>query len=196
MDLVFDLLQGAGIAAAIGIRPFLPVLLVGALATRDIGLDFGGTSFAFLETPGFLLGAVALVAVTYAFGRRGAVDPLDVGAGLVAFAGLCLALGALEAAGSMADRDHPVVLGAGVGLAAAALGFFASRSLFNRVRSRLDSETAGALPVYREGVALLVAGLSVLFPPLAAVVLAGLAFLLSGGRRREGEKYAGLRILR
>ena len=33
MDFLFDLLQGAGIAAAIGIRPFLPVLLVGALAT-------------------------------------------------------------------------------------------------------------------------------------------------------------------
>ena len=196
MDLVFDLLQGAGIAAAIGIRPFLPVLLVGALASQDAGLDFDGTSFAFLETPGFLLGAVLLIAVTYAFGRRGSVDPLDVGAGLVAFAALCLALGALEAAGSMADRDHPVALGAVVGLAAAALGFFASRSLFNRVRSRLDSETAGALPVYREGIALLVAGLSVLFPPLAIVALVGLAFLLSGGRRREGEKYAGLRILK
>jgi hypothetical protein len=33
MDLVLDLLQGAGIAAAVGIRPFLPVLLVGALAS-------------------------------------------------------------------------------------------------------------------------------------------------------------------
>ena len=29
MDLAFDLLMGAGIAAGIGIRPFLPVLLVG-----------------------------------------------------------------------------------------------------------------------------------------------------------------------
>ena len=196
MDLAFDLLQGAGIAAAIGIRPFLPVLLVGALATRDVGLDFDGTSFAFLETPGFLLGVVALVAVTYALGRRGAVDPLDAGAGLVAFAVLCLALAALEAAGSMADRDHPVALGVVAGLGAGALGFFASRSLFNRVRARLDSDAAGALPVYRESVALLVAGLSVLFPPLAVVALVGLAFLLSGGRRREGEKYAGLRILK
>ena len=49
MDLVFDLLQGAGIAAAVGIRPFLPVLLAGALAAADLGLDFGGTDLAFLE---------------------------------------------------------------------------------------------------------------------------------------------------
>ena len=196
MDLVFDLLQGAGIAAAIGIRPFLPVLLVGALASRDIGLDFDGTGFAFLESPAFLMGAVVLVALTYVLSRRGTVDPLDAGAGLIAFAALTLALGALEAGGSMDDRDHPVVLGLVVGVAAAALGFFAARSLFNRVRGRLDAETAGALPLYREGIALLAAGLSVLFPPLAVVVLVGLAFLLSGGRRREGEKYAGLRILR
>ena len=40
------------------------------------------------------------------------------------------------------------------------------------------------------------AGASVLFPPLAILVLAALAWLLMGGRRREGEKYAGLRILR
>jgi hypothetical protein len=40
------------------------------------------------------------------------------------------------------------------------------------------------------------AGASVLFPPLALVVLGALAWLLAGGRRRAGEKYAGLRILR
>jgi hypothetical protein len=37
---------------------------------------------------------------------------------------------------------------------------------------------------------------SVLFPPLALVGIGLLVFLLLGGRRREGEKYAGLRILR
>jgi hypothetical protein len=40
------------------------------------------------------------------------------------------------------------------------------------------------------------AGLSVLFPPLAILLLGALAWLLMGGRRRAGEKYAGLRILR
>ena len=196
MDLVFDLLQGAGIAAAIGIRPLLPVLLVGALASADVGLDFDGTDFAFLESPGFLLGAVVLITALDLLRRRVGDERLDAGAGLIALAALALALGALEAGGSMADRDHPVVVGIVAGVAAAALGFFASRSLFGRVRARLDADAAGALPVYREGLAVAAAGLSVLFPPLAVVVLVGLVFLLSGGRRREGEKYAGLRILR
>ena len=64
------------------------------------------------------------------------------------------------------------------------------------MRARLDAAAAGALPVYAEGIALLGAGASILFPPLAIVLVIGLAWLLVGGRRRAGEKYAGLRILR
>ena len=55
MDFLLDLLQGVGLAAAIGIRPFLPVLLAGALASADLGIDFDGTDFAFLEGWPFLL---------------------------------------------------------------------------------------------------------------------------------------------
>ena len=40
------------------------------------------------------------------------------------------------------------------------------------------------------------AGLSILFPPLALVALGLLIRLQLGGQRRKGEKYAGLRILR
>ena len=194
MDFVLDLLQGAGIAAAIGIRPFLPVLLVGALARADLGLDFDGTSFRFLESWPFLLAVLVLVAVADLALRRRA----DLETGPVAWVLLAVAaaLGALEAAGSLADRGHPVVAGIVAGAAAAALGFFAARSLFGRVRRRLDREAQRAVPVYGEGAALAAAGLSILFPPLAILVIGGLAWLLAGSRRRAGEKYAGLRILR
>jgi hypothetical protein len=100
------------------------------------------------------------------------------------------------AAGSVADRSDAWWAGAIVGLACAALGFQAARLLFARVRRRLDEQAAGALPVYAEGAALGAAALSILFPPLALLIIGGLIWLLSGGRRRAGEKYAGLRILR
>ena len=83
-----------------------------------------------------------------------------------------------------------------MGVACAALGFQAARSLFSRVRRRLDEQAANALPVWAEGAALLAAGVSIAFPPLAILVIAGLIWLLAGGRRRADEKYAGLRILR
>jgi hypothetical protein len=194
MEFVLDLLQGVGIAAAIGIRPFLPVLLAGALAAADAGLDFEGTSFAFLEEWPFLLGILVLVAVIDLVLRRRA--DLDTGPAAWLLLAIAVALGALEAAGSLADHDHPVLAGIVAGAAAATLGFFAARSLFGRVRRRLDPDAQGTLPVYGEGAALLAAGASILFPPLAILVLAALAWLLMGGRRREGEKYAGLRILR
>jgi Na+-translocating ferredoxin:NAD+ oxidoreductase RnfA subunit len=194
MEFVLDLLQGVGIAAAIGIRPFLPVLLAGALAAADAGLDFEGTSFAFLEEWPFLLGILVLVAVIDLVLRRRA--DLDTGPAAWLLLAIAVALGALEAAGSLADHDHPVLAGIVAGAAAAALGFFAARSLFGRVRRRLDADAQGALPIYGEGAALLAAGASILFPPLAILVLAALSWLLMGGRRREGEKYAGLRILR
>ena len=196
MDFLLDLLQGAGIAAAIGIRPFLPVLLAGALATADIGLAFDGTSFAFLEAWPFLLGVLVLVAATDFAARRGGPRALESGPLVTALLAVAVVLGALLGAGSLADHDEPIVPGIIAGGAAAVLGFYAARSLFTRVRRRLDPETQGALPVYGEGAAVLAAGASILFPPLAILVIGALAWLLAGGRRRAGEKYAGLRILR
>jgi hypothetical protein len=196
MDFILDLLQGAGLAAAIGIRPFLPVLLAGALAAADTGLDFDGTDFSFLEAWPFLLGVLVLIAGLDIAGRRAGRDASDRPPLLYALGGIALVLGALEAAGSVADRSDAWWAGIVVGLACAALGFQAARSLFGRVRRRLDEQAANALPVYAEGAALGAAGLSILFPPLALLVIGGLVWLLSGGRRRSGEKYAGLRILR
>jgi hypothetical protein len=191
MDFVLDLLQGVGIAAAVGIRPWLPFLLVGVLAAANLGIDFDGTEFAFLESVPFLV-VVAVLFVAAVLAERRYGEPLPT----AVYAVLAAALGALQAAGSLADRDHSIIPGVILGAAAAVLGFFAARSLFTRVRRRLDAEAAGALPVYAEGIALVGAGLSILFPPLAVVLVAALVWLLAGGRRREGEKYAGLRVLR
>ena len=190
MDYLLALLQGLGIAAAIGIRPFLPVLLVGALAGADLGVDFEGTEFAFLEQTGFLLAILAGVVALGIVERRAAER-----VGIVLLV-ISVVLGALLAAGSLDDVSPTWWPGLIVGAAGAALAWAAARSLFGRVRARLDKATATALPLYAEGSALLAAGLSVLFPPLALLIVAGLAWLVIGGRRRAGEKYAGLRILR
>ena len=96
MDFVLDLLQGAGIAAAIGIRPFLPVLLVGALASADLGLDFEGTSFAFLEEWPFLLAVLVLVMLLELVARRR--TDVDRGPIMYALLMLALVLGALQGA--------------------------------------------------------------------------------------------------
>ena len=195
MKLVLDILQGAGLAGAVGVRPFLPALLAGGLAEANAGLDFDGTSFAFLESPVFLVILAVFAAATIAFERRLGGERLETGPVGAALAGISMGLGALLAAGSVADHSSTWWYALIIGLACAALGTAATRSLFGRVRARLDKDAREALPIYAEGGALGAGGASVLFPPLALVVLGFLGWLVAGGRRRGREKYAGLRIL-
>jgi hypothetical protein len=192
MKLILDILQGAGLAAAVGIRPFLPALAAGALAAGDVGVDFDGTDYAFLEAPGFLLALAVGLAVSVVIARR--IEEDDTTA--AAMAGIGLGLGALLYAGTLADHGYASWPGLIGGLACAALAQAAARDLFMRVRARLDPDARAALPVYFEGAGLALVALSVLVPPVSIVALGFLVWLLAGGRRREGAKYAGLRILR
>src|SRR6185437_7764183 len=70
VHLVFDIFQGIGVAAAVGIRPFLPALAVGALGAADAQIDFSHTSYSFLEQAPFLLVMVIGVALLGATERR------------------------------------------------------------------------------------------------------------------------------
>jgi hypothetical protein len=192
LQLLIDILQGMGLAGAAGVRPFLPALVAGALATADVGIDYEGTPFSFLEQPAWLLAVVLVLIAVVVLSRRGALSgPVES-----ALQGLGIGLGALLFAATLADNTDiwwPGLLAGGL---CAALASAATRSLVDRVRARLDDEARGALPVYLEGTAVLLAGLSVVAAPISILALGFFAFLLRGARRRDGEKYAGLRILR
>jgi hypothetical protein len=196
VHLVFDIFQGIGIAAAIGIRPFLPALVVGALAAGDIQIDFKGTHFAFLQGVPFLvvmvLGAVLIGLAERRLGR----EKVDAGPFAVAVGAVAVVVAALLFAGSLAQGHYASWPGYIGGALCAVVGIAATRPLLARVRKRLDAASAVALPLYAEGGALASAALSVLAPPVGLVVLALLLWLLLAGRGRDQQKYAGLRILR
>jgi len=191
MRLLLDILQGAGLSAAAGIRPFLPALAAGGLASADVGLDFDGTRFAFLESPIFLAALVVALVLSVVLRAR-LIAPTPA----AALAGIGIGLGALLFAGTLDDRHDVWWPGLIAGLACAALAGAAVRDLLARTGTRLDDEAARALPLYAEAVAMVLAGAAILVPPLSVPALAFLAWLLAVGRRRSGEKYAGLRILR
>jgi hypothetical protein len=195
MKLVLDILQGLGLASATGLRPFLPALLAGGLASQDVGLDFDGTEFAFLESPWWLL-ALAIGLIVSVLVRQA----LESGPAEAALSGLGIGLGALLCAASIDDRHATWWYGLILGAAIAYLASSVSRQLFARVRARFasanDAQAAAALPFYGEAAGLVVAGAAVLFPPLSLVAIGFLVALLVTGRRRSDQKYAGLRILR
>ena len=195
MKLALDILQGLGLASAAGLRPFMPALLAGGLASGDVGLDFDGTQFAFLESPIWLL-ALVIALIVSVFVRQALERP----AGEAALSGIGIGLGALLCAASIDDRHATWWYGLIIGALVAYLASTVSRAIFGRVRARFasagDSQAAAALPFYGEAAGLVVAGASILFPPLALVAVGFLIALLITGRRRGEQKYAGLRILR
>jgi hypothetical protein len=192
MRYLLDMLQASGLGSATGIRPFLPALAAGALGRADAGVDFENTAFAFLESPIFLAAMVLGVIVTVLLARTRPDDPRV----LSALAGIGVGLGALLGAGSVDDRFDVWWPGLIAGGASALLASAAVRSLISRVRVRLDAEARAALPVYEEGSGLILAAVCVLAPPIALVAIGFNIWLLLGARRRDREKYAGLRILR
>jgi hypothetical protein len=201
VHLAFDILTGIGVAAAVGIRPFLAALVVGILAAAKVEIHFNGTTYSFLQRWPFLLAlailALAAMLLERRFARRedGAFRSPEA----IALALAGAALGALLFAGSLSARgpQHYAAWPGWIGgVLCAAVGLFATRPLFARVRARLDAEAAAAVPLYAEAAAVLLAALSVVAPPVGAIGLLALGWLWLASRRREGQKYAGLRILR
>ena len=197
---------GAGLAAACGLRPFLPALLAGALASAGaLGVSFGHGNFEFLQSSWWLLGVTVALLLAYALqlllGLAPMADPRESarrnGVLAASLTGLSLGAGALLFAGTLAahgDASWPGVLG---GLAVAGLVQRAVGPLIVRARARLaDRASREALTVYLDAASLVLAGLVALVHPLGYVVVALIAWFAWRGRARGDEKYAGLRILR
>jgi len=203
MSLFLDVGTGAGLSSSTGVRPFLPPLLAGGLARGDTGIDFDGTSYRFLESEWFLLLVLAAAVLAYVAERsvanrardpaerRARTRPLDL-----SFALAGLVLGALLFAGSLADGGHEAWPGLVAGVACAALAWVAVGGVIERARIRLDDSASALLTAYADIAALILAAIAILLPPVSFLALIGFVILIAGGRRREGEKYAGLRILR
>jgi hypothetical protein len=199
---------GAGLAAACGLRPFLPLLLAGALASgKALGVTFQSASFHFLQDAWWLLAVAVVFALAYAvqllLGLPATPDGPAQGEAArqrqqlaAALSGLSYGAGAVLFAGTLAahrDAWWPGIIG---GIAAAALASRAVGPVIARARRRLpDRPAREALTIYLDAASLLVAALAALLHPLGYVVLLLLAFLWVRGRARGGERYAGLRIL-
>jgi hypothetical protein len=204
--LVFYIGLGLGLAAACGLRPFLPLLLAGGLASSGLlGVSFSHGDYTFLESAWWLLVVAVAFVLAYALqmllGLAPTIDPAERSSRpdplAASLAGIGIAAGALLFAGTLAahgDASWPGILG---GFLVAGLAQRASGPVIARARKRLpDRGAREALTLYLDSASLLVAALVALLHPLGYVALALLAWFLWRMRSRTDEKYAGLRILR
>ncbi len=204
--LVFYIGLGLGLAAACGLRPFLPALLAGALASSQaLGVSFSQGAFTFLESDWWLLAVAVGLVLAYATQMLLKLSPtIDPGERSVRpsplaalLAGLGVGAGALLFAGTLAAHGNaswPGILG---GFLAAGLAQRASGPVIARARARLpDRGAREALTIYLDSASLLLAALVALLHPLGYVAIALLVWFVWRMRSRADEKYAGLRILR
>jgi Domain of unknown function (DUF4126) len=188
---------GLGLAAACGLRPYLPALLAGVLGSAGaLGVAFTG-HFHFLQAGWWLIAVVLVLVNSYLLQLRLGQERFQAVA-QPAIVAQALAVGALLFAGTLAahgDAWWPGLIG---GFLAAGLALRASGPVAVRARRRLPDRAAReAVTVYLDAASLLLTALIALVHPLgylAAVLLAW--FSWRGRTRGDGDRYAGLRILR
>jgi hypothetical protein len=165
------------------------------MARGDLGVDFDGTDYEFLESIPFLTGLLLINVVGVLSDRfaprRAVVWPLVA---------VSIVLGALLFAGSLAEQDYASAPGLAAGAACVLLAFAAAQAFLGGARARLaargEDESADYLNYFADGAAVALAALAVLVPPVSYVALAFCAWILIERRRRGARKYEGLRVLR
>jgi hypothetical protein len=217
VDLFLAISQGIGLALATGVRPFLPPLAAGVLARADVGIDFTGTDFAFLESIPFLAAMVVVTALAALAGRwdRGpdVGSPNDEKQGIrrvivLSLIALAIVLGALEFGGALQDEGYAGGPGLAAGAVTAAIGVAAAAIFLGGAQARLRQQQpvgagmtdqrdgASALTLFADAATLVAAVLAILLPPVSYLLLAFALWVLLERRRRAARKYEGLRVLR
>lgn len=196
MDEFLAICQGIGLALAAGLGGALTLLFAAALASADLGWNLDGTDWSWVGDSPALAGFFVLNLATFATRNRPQLalplaGAVSVGAGL-----LCGA--------SFAEQGISPYIGLVVGtalafgaarLAAGILRGAARRAAVAPARDE-DVTDPNALVLFAAVAGLLVVVGSLWISPVAIPVGLTLAFLAFSRRRRAGEKYEGLRVLK
>ncbi len=196
MDLLLAICQAIGLAVAVGVGGPLAALFISVMASLHAGIDVRGTNWDFLGQGWFLV-LVLLANVAAFYGaRRNELRRVPQ----VAFAAV---FAAIAGAASLAEQGDSALLGfvigalvgAGTALVATDVLVGAQRRARSTSLSR-GASAAGTLELIFALAGVVIALVALFLPPVSLLALIGLAVLAGGRRRRAGEKYEGLRVLR
>jgi Domain of unknown function (DUF4126) len=197
-----DIGQGAGLGATSGARPFLAVITAGVMAHEDAGIDFSGTDWSWMESWVFIGILAALFIAFWLMDRQGKSELIRPGGRPMeaspSYPFFCAVAGALLFAGSLADGGEAAWPGLVAGTLAGFIGYLALGRLFMRANQRLlaAGDPGVVLGLARDALTIALTVLIVLVGVIGYVVLVAALVLMLTARRREGEKYEGLRVLR
>lgn len=198
MDLFLAICQAAGLGLAIGIGGPLTALFVATMARLGLGIDPEGTDWDFFASNWFIaILFAANVAAFYLHRSTAAVRPWAIWIRGAAFAA---AIAAIAGAASLAEEGEPALVGFLVGgllgLGASLLAGDVLAGAQRRAAADEAAGTAGTLTQIFALAGIVIAVLALFVPPASLLVLVALLALAATRRRRAGEKYEGLRVLR
>ena len=195
MDLFLAICQGLGLALAIGVGGALAALFVSFMGSIEAGIDPDGTDFEFLTATWFLVALLALVALAIVARTR------EIGR--YPIVALLAAAGAICFAASLAEEGETawwgLIAGAIVTALAAVIALDILEGAIKRAKSsgtETADDAANTLLIAFAFGGIALAAISLVLPPVSLVALVVLIALVLGRRRKAGEKYEGLRILR
>lgn len=209
MDLALAICQGLGLALAIGVGGPVAALFTSMMGSFKAGFDPAGTDYSFMTATWFLIMLLALTVFTVlARGKKMAQRPVVL---------LLAAAGGLAFAASLAEEGATAWPGLIVGALVTAGTALVSGEVLDGALRRAraagarrggvgrdagdgttppEADAANALVVGFTVAGVVIAALALLVPPVAVLVGIAVLVIAIGRRRRSGEKYEGLRILR
>lgn len=194
MDLLFAICQAIGLGLACGIGGPLAWLFIAVMAGAGAGFDPVDTDYGFVGSGWYIaLLFAANVADFFQRSRNAKRSPAVIAAGTAVIAAL------FGAAALAADGEAAILGFVLAGLAAGASALVALSVLEGAQRRRAaasDAAPDGTLALIFGFAGIVVAAFALFAPPVALLALFGLGYLAAGRRRKAGEKYEGLRILR
>lgn len=191
MDLFLAICQALGLGLALGIGGPLVALFIAAMAALGAGIDPSGTDWEFLGAEWFVLLMLVANVIGFYTDRNRQANPART-------AGFAGAIGAIAGAAALAAEGEPAAIGFVVGAAAGvSAGLIAGQVLSGaQARAERDGAAASTLTFIFAFTGIAVAALSLFVPPVSIAVLVALVALALARRRKAGEKYEGLRVLR
>ena len=223
LQTVYEIFEAIGVGAAAGLSPLVAIAAIVIFVAANVGVNAADTDVSFIEGVAFV--AIAAVVLIQSFVAiftpagvklRVAADRPRV---VWVHTGLSTAVGALGGAVVFTAEGNPLILGALLGAAPAALVALAASKLLGGVVDRLDARAARAAAKQKDKAAADEAGaeartsarilaigvdlatiaaavLALVAPPLAVILPLLSVLLLVGSRRRSAQKHEGLRVLR
>ena len=171
------------------------------MAHENAGVDFTGTDWAWMESWIFI-GILAALYIAFfvidSTGKSELIRPGGRAMELGPYRFLCAIAGALMFAGTLADHGHTAWPGLVAGAVIGFIGFLSLGLLFMRANARVfaTGDPGVVLGLGRDALTIALTVICVLADVVGYAVFAAALVLLFTARRREGEKYEGLRVLR